>query len=458
MEVLGSKRDSGIPLPDTAMVQLNQKSFNEGNIRRYSSSVNGSDVIDSLTGNTPDKKVVSGAYKKNAIVYRCANLISDAAAQIPFKVFLNDEEVERDDPLFRILKRPNKMQGHVEWAKELYTYLLITGNSFIHKVENSERTRDENGNRITSKIPRELMIVRPDAVSVVVDKATGRPEKYTFKTSEGDEEFPVDPRTCMSAIKHFKMFNPLGGNGRGLSPLSAAWLDIVNHNTMLENNIRLTSLGGRPAGMFQFRNLNDEGKEVGTDPEKMKEIKDDFEKSYNTNLNSGKMMLTFGNYDYKNFGLTQQEMEFIEGRNLSAKDIALVMGVPSPLIITENNSYNNYQTALLSLIQDTVIPLARRVESDLNEWLAVSFGPGYRIEYDFDAIPAMQRNLQDISKHYVEMVKNAMMTPNEARERMKLEDMGPIGDQLMISGGMYTLKEIVERVGEPPNDENEPQD
>ena len=77
-------------------------------------------------------------------------------------------------------------------------------------------------------------------------------------------------------------------------------------------------------------------------------------------------------------------------KNMSARDIAMCFGVPSQLVgIPDAQTYSNVQEARLALYEETIIPIARRIESDLNEYLAPLYNERVRIEYDIDSIPAM---------------------------------------------------------------------
>ena len=89
--------------------------------------------------------------------------------------------------------------------------------------------------------------------------------------------------------------------------------------------------------------------------------------------NAGKPMLLEGDFDWKEMGLSPKDMDFTL-KHMSAKDIALVYGVPSQLIgIPDSQTYSNFAEAKLALYNETIIPLLDRVQSDLNEWLTPQF-------------------------------------------------------------------------------------
>jgi hypothetical protein len=132
-------------------------------------------------------------------------------------------------------------------------------------------------------------------------------------------------------------------------------------------------------------------------------------------------------------------MDFLQQRNMAAKDIALCFGVPSQLIgIPDSQTYANVQEARLALYEETIIPLAKRIQSDLNEWLSPMYGDDIYIEYDFEAVPAMVERRRRIYENVTQAVREGIISRNEARERLGLE---PItgGDDVYIAANLFPL-------------------
>ena len=66
-------------------------------------------------------------YQQNAVVFKCVNEISQAAASISFKVYQGDVELEQH-PLLTLLKKPNPIQAGNEYFQSLmrtFYYLVI---------------------------------------------------------------------------------------------------------------------------------------------------------------------------------------------------------------------------------------------------------------------------------------------------------------------------------------------
>ncbi len=363
-------------------------------------------------------------YQQNAIVFRCVNEIANGAASIPFRAFQGDIELDQH-PILSLLGRPNAQQAGVEYFQSLYSFLLLGGNSYAIRTD-------------VAGLPRELHLLRPDRVRVKPSK-TSLPSGYEYVLSGRIvKEYVVDPETGASDIKHMKMWNPLD-DYYGLSPIMAAAVDIDNHNEINKHNIALLRNGARPTGAIVFKPANDRGMSIQLTDGQRQQLNDDLRQRFQGVDNAGKPLLLEGDFDWKEMGLSPRDMDFLQQKNISAKDIALCFGVPSQLIgIPDAQTYANVQEARLALYEETIIPLARRVESDLNEWLAPMYGDDITIAYDFESIPAMVERRRRVYENVVSAVREGIISRNEARERLGLE---PIrgGDDVFIAANLFPL-------------------
>ena len=163
------------------------------------------------------------------------------------------------------------------------------------------------------------------------------------------------------------------------------------------------------------------------------QVINDLDMRFSGSQNAGRAMLLEGDFDWKEMGLSPKDMDFLQLKNMSTRDIALCFGVPSQLVgIPDANTYSNMAEARLALYEETIIPLLKRTESDLNEWLAPMFGERLRIQYDIDGIPAMAERRKRIYENVIRAVDSGVISRNEARERLDLE---PIegGDDVYIT-------------------------
>ena len=372
------------------------------------------------------KEYAEEGYAQNAIVFRCVNEIAQGASSIPFNIKFKGEKLENHE-LISLLNRPNPLQAYCEYFHALYSYLLISGNSFAYKIKVNQRGVNE------------LHLFRPDRVNVIPSD-TFIPKGYEYKVGGNVlATYQADPTNGMSDVKHLKLWSPLN-DYYGMSPIYAASADIDLHNLIAKHNVNLMNNGARPTGavVFNPKDLKS-GIPVQLSAEQRAQIVEDLDKRFQGVNNSGKTMLLEGDFDWKEMGLSPKDMDFINAKNMSARDIALCYGVPAQLVgVPDSQTYSNMAEARLALYEETIIPLAKRVQSDLNEWLVPEFGEGLSFEYDFDEIPAIAERRRKIYDNVVQGVREGILTRNEARDRLGLNGVEG-GDDVYIQANLFPL-------------------
>ena len=373
------------------------------------------------------KDYAKDGYQENAIVHRCIQLISNSASAVKIDVF--DDETKLDNhELISLLERPNPLQSGVEYFASLYSFLLISGNSYL--LRDTENFTP----------PRELYLLRPDRVEIEAGESM-IPQSYKY-VLEGRTvaKYPVDPKTGGAQVKQIKLWSPLD-DFYGLSPIMASAYNIDQHNLAGMHNVALLKNGCTPSGMLKFEPTDETGMSTQLTDDQRARLLEDLEFRFQGTHNSGRPMLLEGNFSYQQLGLNPKDMDFLELLNLSAREIALCFGVPAQLIgIPDSQTYSNMETAKLALYEETVIPLLKRVESDLNEYLAPLYEGDIRIQYDMDSIPAMVEKRKSIYENVVAGVQAGILTRNEARDRLGLEEISG-GDDLYIPSNLFPIGE-----------------
>ena len=373
------------------------------------------------------KDYAKDGYQENAIVHRCIQLISNSASAVKIDVF--DDETKLDNhELISLLERPNQLQSGVEYFASLYSFLLISGNSYL--LRDTENFTP----------PRELYLLRPDRVEIEAGESM-IPQSYKY-VLEGRTvaKYPVDPKTGGAQVKQIKLWSPLD-DFYGLSPIMASAYNIDQHNLAGMHNVALLKNGCTPSGMLKFEPTDETGMSTQLTDDQRARLLEDLEFRFQGTHNSGRPMLLEGNFSYQQLGLNPKDMDFLELLNLSAREIALCFGVPAQLIgIPDSQTYSNMETAKLALYEETVIPLLKRVESDLNEYLAPLYEGDIRIQYDMDSIPAMVEKRKSIYENVVAGVQAGILTRNEARDRLGLEEISG-GDDLYIPSNLFPIGE-----------------
>ena len=357
-------------------------------------------------------------------------------------LFRGDQEVD-NHPLLDLLYNPSPTQSQVEWFQGLYSYLLISGNNYMLSVGGDNTP------------PTELYNLRPDRIQIRTGQRA-MPQSYDYMIGgQIVESYEVDQATGNSKIKHIKMFNPLD-DYYGMSPIQASSVDIDQHNLANKHNVNLLQNGARPSGAVIFKPKDETGGNVQLSDNQRSQLQSDINSRFAGTGNAGRPMLLEGDFDWKEMGLSPKDMDFIQLKNMSAKDIALVYGVPSQLIgIPDAQTYSNFAEAKLALYNETIIPLLDKIQGDLNEWLVPQFNDeALELRYDIDSIPAMAEQRRRVFESVTSGVKDGILTRNEAREQLGYEPIDG-ADSLLVPANLMPLNVATE---ETPQEEDRSED
>jgi HK97 family phage portal protein len=378
-----------------------------------------------------DDNYINEGYRKNATVYSLINIITKAAATIPFKIYekVNDNKyksykamstgvadpsvmykanmlkshalVEVDIPeLQKLMDRPNPAQSYASWITELVAFGKLTGNRYVYGL--GPETGGNQG-RYTE------MYVMP---SHIVEISTGGFMKpIDFYTIEYNGTYKIPAEDML----HIKDFNPYyDGTGThlyGQSPLKAGFRAMTTNNEATETGVKfLQNQTSRGILMSEEGDLN----EV-----QAQQLKDKFRRQHQGSGNAGDVIITPKKLSWVNFGLSTSDLSLIQQYNASIKDLCNIYNVPVQLLNnTESSTYNNMKEAKKALYQNCVIPELQKVQDELNRWLAPKYGDNICIEYDFSVIPELQ---EETDKVVDQMGKAWWLTPNEKRAAMSYD-------------------------------------
>jgi len=371
------------------------------------------------------QELAEEGYMKNSIVYRCVNEIAKGASSVPYMLKAGDVVLE-SHPLLTLIDRPNPLQSHSEFFNSIFGFLLLSGNAYILKV----------GAEVGA--PKELHLLRPDRIEI---KGNNKliPDRYDYKLGgQVSASYPVDETTGGSDLKHVKLWSPLD-DYYGLSPMSAAAIEVDQHNMAGKHNINLLGNGARPSGAVVFKPQDDSGISVNLSESQRQQLLTDLNNRFSGTSNAGRPLLLEGDFDWKEMGLSPKDMDFLNLKHMAATDIALCFGVPSQLVgVPDAQTYANVAEARLALYEETIIPHLRKLESDMNEWLTPMFGEGLMFCFDIDKIPALAERTRRIYENVTIAVREGIMTRNEAREQLGLSPMKG-ADDLYISATLFPL-------------------
>jgi HK97 family phage portal protein len=366
------------------------------------------------------------AYRRNVIAFKAINEVARGAAKIPLRVMIGEKEAEPSHPLCVLLAKPNPWQAKASFFEAVYAYWLLTGNSYIEGVGPD------------GKPPMELWALRPDRTRVIPGPAG--PAAYIYEVNGQSKTFPIDPIRGTSAILHVKFFNPLD-DWYGMSPVEAAAYSVDAHNMAGEWNQALLQNGARPSGALTYKG-------TGTGPAILSDkqfdaLKEQINSAYSGSRNAGRPLLLDGGLEWQQMSLTPAEMDWMNGKHLSSREIALAFGVPPQCLgIPGDNTYSNYQEARQALYQETVIPLLESLCDGLNGWLSPLFGENVKIVPYLEDLPALSAVRE---KRWLAVTQATWMTLNEKRQATGMEVIDNEGaDEIFMPSTLVPLSGATE--------------
>jgi HK97 family phage portal protein len=375
-------------------------------------------------------------YERNPTVFACVNVIAKAAAGVPWLCYRDTlsararkalrqtdprrnvvplgrkrtEEVN-DHPILELLQRPNPFQGGAGLIEQIASSYLLGGNAYLEGV------------RVNGGPARELWALRPDRVKVV-PSAVNLVAGYEYRVGSQVQQFPA------SAVLHLKTFHE-ADDFYGLSPLQAAARAVATDNAAARWNDSLLNNGARPSGAFKVASTMNH--------DSFQELRDAVEDIYAGTANAGRPLVLEGGIDWQSIGLGPADMDFLNSRKLSKREIAAVFGVPPEIVgDAESKTFSNYREARKALYLEAVLPFLDRLRDGLNAWLAPQFGGGLYVDYDRDQIEALQ---EDQAALWKRIEDSTCLTVNEKRVALGYSEV-PSGDVVLVSASMAPLSTV----------------
>lgn len=356
-------------------------------------------------------------YQQNIIVYRCISLIAGNAAAAPWIVKRKGKEVDEHEAL-TLLQRPNPTMGRAQLIESLVSYKLLTGNRYIERVGPSDRE------------VRELWPLRPDRVKIIPSR-TGVVAGIEY-TASGEPVKIWNDAGQPPRVLHSKYFNPLN-DWYGQAPLEAAAMATDSHNDATKFNKALLQNNARPSGLLQQRDpraepLNDND---------YNRLKSELESVFSREK-AGRPGIIEGGFEWVQMMLSQMDIDWAKGKELSAREIALAYNVPEQLVgVPGQQTYNNYREARLALFEDAVLPELYSLAEELTNWFRQIYNDDtLTLTIDEDQISALAPRREAL---WSKLDADTTLTINEKREAKGYDSIGPDGDVLFVSSSMIPL-------------------
>lgn len=321
-----------------------------------------------INSSSANKHLISCAslYVDNPCVRRSVSVLASAVASIKFKVYKNGKYIA-EHFLYDFLNRPNGMDSWSSFIECLITNYMIYGNSYITLVRNGKKVELHNLHSNNMYIvPGDFGV--PKAYEYYVDG-----KKILFDNM--DQNLPY--------VGHLKNVNPID-DWYGLSPLQAVQVSANLHHAITVHNLSMIQNGGRISGIIALKNavmpLTDAQKDA---------ITSQLVEQYQGPSNAGRIaFVEGGDFSWQPMGTSPKDMDYVAAKTLAAREISEALGVPSILIggigLEGESARANFKEILERFNEGTVLPLAQKLYSFLNNWLVAKLDAECYIQMDLD--------------------------------------------------------------------------
>ena len=379
----------------------------------------------SIQKEPPARKASEYLKEMKGWVFSCVNAISENVADTQWKLYKYDtkgavEEVF-DHPILDSLYKVNEFTTKFDHFWLTQATLELTGEApwYLEK--------DDKGKILG------IYILRPDRINIVFDK-----EKliagyeYVIKKGGKSETILLSPGEVIF-LKYTNPDNPY----RGLGTLQAVARTVDIENYAERWNEKFFYNSARPDGLLTVK-----VKRLGE--EQKKKLKASIREYYQGVDNAHKLMVLSGDMDYKQFSLSQKDMDFMEQQNFSRNKILGIFRVPKVIVAqTDGVNYANAKTAERIFSLYTIKPKLQRIVEQLNEFFVPLFADGENLFLDY--VSPVPEELDDKIKKYKSGLGENIpyLTINEVREKEHLAPLdGDVGDQIYIPAGLVSIGKV----------------
>lgn len=339
-----------------------------------------------------------------AAVHRCVTIIAGAVATLPIGFVRNVgdrvEGLAADDPLMRLLRRrPNDWQSSSQFRRMMQANVLLRGNAYAEIVR--------AGRRITNLMPLDPAHVkpvrRPEGKIVYEHRAPGRGVRVL---SQRD-------------VFHLR---GLSINGlEGLSVLGQA-REAVGSSAMAERHAaRLFSNGATPGSVVEHPQTLSDGA--------VQRLMEGLEEHRGAD-NAHKTLVLEEGMKWKPTTMNAKDLQFVELRQLTRRDIAMFFGVP-PHMIGDTETTTSWGSGIEQQSLGFVVYTLRDWLTEWRDAIARDLVDDDDVEARFDTDQIITVDVESRWKAHTSALQFGVKSPDEVRAE---EGLNPRADG---QGGAY---------------------
>lgn len=366
-------------------------------------------------------------YNANAAVYSIVDTDAEKFASIPryvvdaksleekqkklplrFKAYSQGTKIDND--LTKLLNRPNPYQGQAAFMKTVRSYYKVCSEAFIwlNRGDVQGLTEDQ-----IALLPVLEMYPLPSYRMKVIPDPENMWGNIGFILQAGSEDIPFHK----GEIIHWKGTNLIFDltsreHLRGMPALRPGAATLQQNNDATRSSIRMYQNDGAKGALYN-KTMNK------MTPTQESDIRDVINRKINNNDVKGAVAALNGEWGYVDLGKTSVDLDLLEGKRLSWKELCFLFGVPYEIFET-GTTYANKEQAQKGWVTNRIMPASKELDDELNRVLLRAFKLEGRaiIQCDYMALPEMQEDLAKLSEW---LMKTWPIYPNEVREALGYE-------------------------------------
>lgn len=315
-----------------------------------------------------------------------------------------------DDELLSLLYRANPSQSMYQFFYTIEMLLGIWGSCPIYKDR-------MGGTRIMYLWP-----LRPDLLKAITNES-GKVVKYEYRVGGRVQMLDADDVISINEPSPLSVMT-------GFSPLLAAGQEINADLAAATWNYHLLENFAEPGGVLST--------EQKLDDKEFERLQKVWAKRQGGPENAGRWALLEKGLKAEPIGRSPQEMDLNESRRFNRGAICAILGVPEPLLTSENSNLENVRGAIRVFAEDTIEPQMKLIVGSFNEFLVPEFGDNKWLDYESPVPEDTQQNI-----NMAVAGEGRWLTVNEAREIFQLAPLEggdaifkPIGVMPQVGSGV----------------------
>lgn len=316
-------------------------------------------------------------------------LISNSIAEIPILIKnIKNKQILDNHPLIDALKYGQISKFNL--IKQLIHDIYVNGNGVAY-IE-----RDINAD------VKSITYCKPGSYTIFINELTG---KVLYQiTLPGKNTITVDGSSVIHIFKNST--NGLVGRGIGSYANITFPLSSATDRSALE----FFDSGGNVSGILQAKRQLDTEEKI--------EARDAWNNAFRGKSKNGNVAILGNDFEYKQVGISQKDAQMIESREFNVLEICRYLNISPVLLgVKAGSTYNNIEQAQLELVIHTLLPLIELIEEEFNKKL-IRPSERKKIIIDFDEDKIMFSDKTSTANYYSTLVKNGLISINEARIAM----------------------------------------